>query len=101
MAGVAEITAIAGAVAGIGTALAAAVKFVWGKVEARFSRIESALDECREERALSEKRRGVLVTIIELLKQELRHHLPDSPMLRRADSLMTEYRAYAARQNDE
>lgn len=88
----ADITAIAAAVVSVGGALGAVGRFVWNKIEARFKGIEKALKECRDDRELSEKRRGVLLTIIELLKQELRQHLPESISLARADELTDEYR---------
>lgn len=88
----AEITAIAAAVVSLGGAIGAVGKFIWNRIEARFMAIEAALDECRERSDLSEKRRSVLITIIELLKQEFRHHLPESMALSRTDELMDEYR---------
>ena len=90
----AEITAIAAAVVSIGGAIGAVGKFVWNKIEARFAAIEASLEECRERSDLSEKRRNILITIIEVLKQEFRHHLPnENAALGRADELMEEYRS--------
>lgn len=88
----ADIGAAAGGAVALITAIGAAGKFVWNKIEERFKRIEKALDECNRRSDLSEKRRSVLITIIELLKQEFRHHLPQSDALTRADELMHEYR---------
>lgn len=89
----ADIAAALGGVVAVATAAGAAIKFIWDKIEDRFEAIEKRLDECRDDRELSEKRRGVLITIIELLKQEFRHHLPESTALVRADELMDEYRS--------
>jgi len=88
-----DIAAALGGVVALATAIGAAIRFIWNKIEKRFERIERALDECQAHRELSEKRRGVLLTIIELLKQELRQHLPESISLARADELTREYRA--------
>lgn len=97
-----DIAAALGGVVALATAIGAAIKFVWGKIEKRFERIERALDECRDDRELSEKRHGILLTIIELLKQELRHHLPESHMLLvRADELTAEYRSLGTKEKGE
>jgi len=97
----AEVTALAAAVVSIGGAIGAVIRFIWNKIEARFTEIERRLDECRDDRELSEKRRGVLLTIIELLKQGLRHHLPESHMLVRADELTAEYRSLGTKEKGE
>ena len=96
----AEVTALAAAVVSIGGAIGAVIRFIWNKIEKRFERIERALDECRDDRELSEKRHGILLTIIELLKQELRHHLPGH-MLVRADELTAEYRSLGTKEKGE
>lgn len=89
-----EIAATAAAVVSIGGAIGAVGKFIWDKIENRFKAIERELDECRERSDLSEKRRNILITIIEVLKQEFRHHLPnENEALCRADELMEEYRS--------
>lgn len=97
----AEVTALAAAVVSIGGAIGAVIRFIWNKIEARFTEIERALDECRDDRELSEKRRGILLTIIELLKQGLRHHLPESHLLVRADELTAEYRSLGTKEKGE
>ena len=97
----AEVTALAAAVVSIGGAIGAAIRFIWNKIEKRFTEIERALDECRDDRELSEKRRGILLTIIELLKQGLRHHLPESHMLVRVDELTAEYRSLGTKEKGE
>lgn len=95
-----DIAAALGGVVALATAIGAAIRFIWNKIEARFTEIERRLDECRDDRELSEKRRGILLTIIELLKQELRHHLPGQ-MLVRADELTAEYRSLGAKEKGE
>lgn len=96
-----DIAAALGGVVALATAIGAAIRFIWNKIEKRFTEIERALDECRDDRELSEKRRGILITIIELLKQGLRHHLPESQMLVRADELTAEYRSLGAKEKGE
>lgn len=95
-----DIAAALGGVVALATAIGAAIRFIWNKIEARFTEIERALDECRDDRELSEKRHGILLTIIELLKQELRHHLPGH-MLVRADELTAEYRSLGTKEKGE
>jgi len=94
-----DIAAALSGVVALATAIGAAIRFIWN--EKRFERIERALDECHDDRELSEKRHGVLLTIIELLKQGLRHHLPESHMLVRADELTAEYRSLGTKEKGE
>ena len=89
------IGAIGGASVAVLTAAGGAMKFVWNKVEQRFTKIENALAECRIDRETSEKRRGILITIVELLKQELVRYLPESPTLSQVENKMAEFRYVA------
>lgn len=87
------ITAISGAAVALLGLIGGVIKFIWGKVEARFEHIEAVLEECRRDRELSDKRRSILITIIAVLKNEFRHHLPESTALTETDKLMEEYQA--------
>lgn len=88
------ISAVAGS-GGILTAIGGVGRFIWHKLERRFSRIEAELEKCRErEQASIERekasieRRAVQVTVIELLWQEVMRHAPDSSVLARARKLL-------------
>ena len=76
--------ALLGVIAGI-------AKFMWNKVEVRFLKIENKLEECDRERRKSETRRGILWTVVMLMKHELRRVVPDSPILADADCLIASY----------
>lgn len=71
-------------------------KFVWDKLERRFEAIDQALDECRQRELASQERRGVQLTVIELLWQEVKRHVPDSPVLVRAGRLLDDLKANKA-----
>ena len=76
-------------------ALGATGKFIWNKLEARFDTIEQALEECRLREVSGQERRGALLTVIELLWQEVQHHLPESPVLTRAKKLLDDLKILA------
>jgi hypothetical protein len=64
------------------------VKFVWTKVEARLTKIETDLKTC-ETRHQNEKHRTTTQTIvIELLWAEVKRLADDSPVFERAKSLL-------------
>ena len=77
-------------------ALGAAGKFVWNKLESRFQAIDAALEQCHTREIASQERRAVQLTVIELLWQEVKRHLPDSPVLARARHLLDELKVKAA-----
>lgn len=86
------ITAIFGG-SGILASIAGGVKFVWCKLESRFTAIEAQLEECRKTEVVSQERRAVLITVIELLWQEVQAVAPNSAILRRAQKLMDDFKA--------
>ena len=61
------ITSIVGALSATGAAIA----WLWNKIEKRFEKVESALEECRKREAKSTEREGKHLTVIELLWQEV------------------------------
>lgn len=87
MSATAEIITASVAVMG---ALGAAGRFVWLKIEARFSHIDEQLDECRTREERSQARRAVQLTVIELLWQEVQRLAPKAPVLVRAKKLLDE-----------
>lgn len=52
-------------------AAGAAIKWLWDKIEARFVKIETALEECEKRELASNERRGKHLTVIELLWAEV------------------------------
>lgn len=61
------ITSIVGALSATGAAIA----WLWNKIEKRFEKVETALEECRAREAKSSEREGKHLTVIELLWQEV------------------------------
>ncbi len=86
---VAIIPAVTAAVGG----LAAGIKFIWDKIEKRFTAIEMELGACRERESAGQERRSILLTVTELLWQEISRVAPDSWALKRAGELMQEAKA--------
>jgi hypothetical protein len=64
------------------------IAFVWNKVEKRFADIEAKLAECQAREEASNERRGVQLTVIELLWLELKRVAPDADVLGRAKKLL-------------
>lgn len=83
-----EVAAIITAAVGALTAVGAAGRFVWNKIEARFQSVEAELVHCREREAASAERRGTQLTVIELLWQEVQRHNPGSVVLTRVKNLL-------------
>jgi hypothetical protein len=88
MASAEALAALLTAGVGVLTAAGAAARFLWDKIERRFERIEADLAECRKREIDSQERRGVQLTVIELLWREVERALPDSPVLARAKHLL-------------
>ncbi len=90
-----------GEIIGIGVSalapLGAAGAFIWNKIEKRFGHIENQLEECETRERESLERRGVQLTVIELLWQEVKRLAPDAPILGRAKKLLDDLKE----QNDE
>lgn len=82
------ITSIVGALAVAG----GAVKWLWGKVEARFAKIEKDLEACKEREMKAVKREGGLLIVIELLWQEIERRSRGAPnaVLGQARKIMDE-----------
>lgn len=76
------------AVTGISTLLGGAIGFVWNKIERRFDEFDDKLEQCHS-REMDSQERGVrLLTVIELLFQEVARLSPDAPVLKRARRLL-------------
>lgn len=86
----ADLAAVITAGVGALTAIGVAVKFVWNKLETRFLFIENELQKCQDKHSEEKERRGVHLTVIELLWQELTRHDPKSTVLQRAKKLLDE-----------
>lgn len=71
------------ALVGVLGALGAAARFVWNKLERRFTEIEAKLEECHKREQDSQHRRGILNLAIELLWQEVERLAPKSRALGR------------------
>ena len=63
-------------------------RFVWNKIERRFTALDAELAKCRQREAASVERRAVQLTVIELLWQEVRRLAPDNPALIRGKKLL-------------
>lgn len=68
--------------------LGGGIRFVWNKVEARFQKIETQLEECHQRELQHQERRAVQLTVIELLWQEVKRLAPDAGVLDRAKRLL-------------
>lgn len=81
-----------GEILGLGVAaltpLGAAGAFIWNKLEKRFERLETKLEECETRETDSLERRAVTLTAVELLWQEVARNVPDSMALVRAKKLL-------------
>lgn len=87
--------------------LGGGVKFLWVKIEARFSKIETELEDCRrrEREALvreaeSRERRAIQITVIELLWLKVKEIDPAAHVLDRAKHLLDELKERAAKDAD-
>jgi len=79
------ITSIAGALATTGGAIA----WLYNKIERRFEKVETALEDCRKREAKSSEREGKHLVVIELLWQEVeRKARGPSPVLERAKRIL-------------
>lgn len=79
------------------------MKFIWAKIEARFTKIETELAECRaresaaaQRDADNRERRAKQLTVIELLWQKVKDLDPRAPVLDRAKHLLDELKETAA-----
>lgn len=69
-------------------AMGTAGKFVWDKVERRFESIEADLKLCYAREVTTKERRGILVTVIDLLITELKIVAPRSETITHSERLM-------------
>ncbi|HQS71624.1 MULTISPECIES: hypothetical protein [unclassified Novosphingobium] len=100
------ITAILGGTGALAT-IGGGVKFVWAKIEARFTKIETELAECRAREKLAaqrdadnRERRAKQLTVIELLWQKVKDLDPRAPVLDRAKHLLDELKETARVERD-
>ena len=73
--------AIIVAVSGLMGTLGGAVSWLWLKLERRLTRLEADVRQC-------EDKRGIQLTVIELLWAELKRLAPDTPIFDRAKRLL-------------
>lgn len=64
------------------------IKFLWDKIEKRFTLIEDELKKCQERELKTKDHRAVHLTVIELIWAELRRFDPQSAVLERAKHLL-------------
>lgn len=83
-----EIAGLITAVVGLLGAGGTGIKFLWDKIEARFTHIEAELDKCREREIKAKDMGAVHLTVIELLWAELTRHDPQSSVLDRVKTLL-------------
>lgn len=83
-----EIAGLITAIVGVLGALGTGVKFLWDKIEKRFTCIEEELDKCRQRELKAKDMGAVHLTVIELLWAELTRHDPQSSVLDRAKTLL-------------
>lgn len=69
-------------------ALGGGIKFLWDKIEKRFTLIEEELEKCRQRESKAKDMGAVHITVIELLWAELARHDPMSSVLNRAKNLL-------------
>ncbi len=79
---------IAGTIVAALTPVGGAIGFVWNKVEKRIAALELKVSDCEAREDAGQARRGTLLTVIELLWQEVERASPASPILRRAKRLL-------------
>lgn len=96
------VTAIVGS-GGVLTIVGAGARFIWNKIEARFSTIEIELQQCRQRETESLKReadsrvrRQMQITVIELLWLKVKELDPTAHVLDRAKHLLDELKQKAA-----
>lgn len=84
-----ELAALILAATSLLTAMGAAGKFIWNRIETRFIRIEAQLKECEQREKTAMSRSAAHVVVIELLWRETsRLSAEDNPVLRRAKRLL-------------
>lgn len=86
-----DLAAIIVAMTGLLGVLGAAAKFLWGKVESRFAKVEAALEKCERREEHYNQTSHALLTVITLLCQEVTRLSPGKPnkALQRAHALLT------------
>ena len=83
-----DLAALITAGVGVLGAIGGTARFVWNKVEARFDKIEVALARCEERDRQHLERRGVQLTVIEMMWRELERLDPGSHVLGRVKRLL-------------
>lgn len=83
-----EIAGLITAVVGLLGAGGTGIKFLWDKIEKRFTHIEGELEKCREREEKTKDHRAIHLTVIELIWAELRRFDPQSLVLVRAKELL-------------
>jgi len=91
-----EIITAVGGLGALLTVIGSGVAFVWNKVEARFTSIETKLDECERRELDSTERRATLLTVIELLWGKVREFDPEADVLGRAKDLLDKLKRKAS-----
>jgi hypothetical protein len=89
-----ELAGLITAGTGLLIAVAGGGRFIWNKIEARFERVEGALDECHQREAKGQERRAVQLTVIEILWQEIQRIAPKSKVLIRAKHHLEELKMF-------
>jgi len=78
MADISEVSSIVSTGIAVAGFLGSGIVFLWGRVEFNNRKIQRELHKCHDREVKGRERRGILMTVIELLWQEVNHLLPQS-----------------------
>lgn len=85
--------AIIGAIATLLTVIGGALRFLYLKLERRFTDIEAQLEACRRREMAATRINSTQLTVIELLWSEVKRIQPRSNALQRAHKLLEDLKA--------
>lgn len=90
-----DIASVIGAIAAAMVPIGGAIAWIWNKFEQRLRSIETKLQECQDRESRHHHRRGVQLTVIELLWQEVSRNNPDAWVIQRAKRLLDDLKVKA------
>lgn len=82
------------AVLGGGTlaSIGGGIAFVWNKIDARFTAIETKLKQCERRDRRSRKQIGLLLSAVEILLAKIQDLAPEAAVITRARELLEQHR---------